>query len=104
MTIEVPDPVDTVAGDEPRGGPMGLRPSREAINGGGLPAERNAALLRIAIIWCRIHIKPDMVHVREIATDLFDQLVPDALCTKSGAFHDSELFELWTGLQNHIEI
>ena len=44
MTIEVPGPADTVAGGEPRGGPMGMRPSREPIDEGGLPAGRNAAL------------------------------------------------------------
>jgi RNA polymerase sigma-70 factor (sigma-E family) len=44
VTIEVPGPADTVAGGEPRGGPMGMRPSREAIDEGGLPAGRNAAL------------------------------------------------------------
>ena len=44
MTIEVPGPADTVAGGEPRGGSMGLRLSREAIDGGELPAGRNAAL------------------------------------------------------------
>jgi RNA polymerase sigma-70 factor (sigma-E family) len=40
----VPSPADTVAGGEPRGGSMGLGPSREAIDGGGFPAGRNAAL------------------------------------------------------------
>jgi RNA polymerase sigma-70 factor (sigma-E family) len=44
VTIEVPGPADMIAGGEPRGGPMGLRPSREAIDGGELPAGRNAAL------------------------------------------------------------
>ena len=44
VTIEAPGPADSVAGGEPRGGPMGLRPSREAIDGGELPAGRNAAL------------------------------------------------------------
>jgi RNA polymerase sigma-70 factor (sigma-E family) len=40
----VPGLADTVAGGEPRGGPMGLRASQETIDGGELPAGRNAAL------------------------------------------------------------
>jgi RNA polymerase sigma-70 factor (sigma-E family) len=40
----VPGLADTVAAGEPRGGPMGLRASQETIDGGELPAGRNAAL------------------------------------------------------------
>src|SRR5258705_13474000 len=63
-----------------------------------------ASLLRITIIRRGIDVKPDLVHVGEIAAELFDHLVTFALGAESRALHHFKFFELRTMFQNHVEV
>ena len=68
-------------------------------------AENQAAsLLRIAIIRRGVDVEPDVVHVGEVAAELFDHLVAFALGAESRAFHHFKFFKLGTMFQDHVEI
>src|SRR5207249_8161350 len=66
--------------------------------------DQTAAPLGVAIIRRGINVKPDVIHMREVATQLANHFVTRAGCAEARAFHDLEGFELGPILQDHIEI
>src|SRR5207247_203169 len=65
--------------------------------------DQTAAPLGVAIIRRSINVKPDVIHMREVATQLANHFVTRARCAEARAFHDLEGLELRPMLQDPVE-
>ena len=71
----------------------------------GHEAEGEAPALRgIAVIGRRVHIEPDVIHVREIAADLPHHLVAGSGGIAPGAFQDHVVAERRIELNHHVAV
>ena len=63
-----------------------------------------AALVGIAIVRRRVDVEPDMVHVREVAADLFDHAVAVAVRAETRALQHAVRLQLRLRFKNHLDI